>query len=329
LAASSVAAIKHRDSIGIWRVATGELHRSINVKDSRGLAFSPDGRTLAVGTPQSGITLWEVAAAKERLRLKPPDSWSEEMRFSPDGRYLATTGGDTKTVYLWDARTGEWIHRFTGHENGPEVLAFSSDGRVLASGGFDTTILLWDAAAVTAKRHTATTKLSAKEIEAGWDTLAGTDALAAYRAIWTLTASPRETAAFLREHLRRVEPVEEKTIANLVLDLDSPDFATRQRASKELSKLDHLAEPALRKALSGQPSLEMRRRIQQLLERLASPPSGAQLRPLRAVEVLEHLGTAEARRLLEMLAQGAAEARLTQEAKASLQRLAPRPARQP
>ena len=79
-----------------------------------------------------------------------------------------------------------------------------------------------------------------------------------------------------------VEPVEEKTIAKRVLDLDSADFATRERASKALARLDRLAEPTLRKALTGQPSLEMRRRIQQLLEQLASPPSSTQLRPLRS-----------------------------------------------
>jgi RNA polymerase sigma factor (sigma-70 family) len=324
-------AINHNDRVGVWSVATREQYRSIGVKDARGLTFSPDGRTLATGNPNNGVTLWEVTAAKERLRLKPPDSdsWSGILHFSPDGRYLATTGGLTKTVYLWDARTGELVHRFAGHQSLLEALAFSADGRVLASGSFDTTILLWDVAAVTAKRRTPTAKLSAKEIEACWDTLAGADATAAYRAIWTLTASPRETVAFLREHLRRVEPVEEKTIAKRVLDLDSPDFATRERASKELSKLDRLAEPALRKALTGKPSLEMRRRIQQLLEQLVSPPSGTQLRPLRVIEVLEHLDAPEARRLLQTLAGGAAEARLTQEAKASLGRLTARPADNP
>lgn len=318
-------AINHHDHIGIWRVATGEMHHSIAGNIVRGMTFSPDGRTLTTGNPTSGITLWEIATAKERLRIKPPDSGWDVVRFSPDGRYLATTGPHTKTVYLRDARTGGLIHRFTGHESGPEALAFSADGRVLASGSFDTTILLWDVAAVTAKRRTPAAKLSAKEIEACWHTLAGTDAMAAYRAIWTLTASPRETAAFLRERLRRVEPMEDKTIAKLVLDLDNSDFATRQRASEELSRLDRLAEPALRKALSGQPSLEMRRRVQQLLEQLASVPARTLLRALRAVEVLEHLDTAESRRLLETLATGAGDARLTQEAKASLARLTARP----
>jgi hypothetical protein len=212
-----------------------------------------------------------------------------------------------------------------GHDSGVEDLAFSADGLVLASASFDSTILLWDVAAITANRRSPTAKLSAKEIADCWDTLAGADAAAAYRAIWNFTASQREAVAFLRGHVRRVEPVEEKRIAELVRDLDNPDFATRERAAEALSKLDRLAEPALQKALKEQPSLEMRRRVQQLLEQIAGIPPSAQLRLLRAVEVLEHIGTPEARQVLEMLAGGGAAARLTQEAKASLARLAARP----
>ncbi len=323
-------AIDRRDSVGIWRVATGEPYRSIRVQEPGGHAYSPDGRMLAIAS-KNGITFWEVATAKERLHVKPPveGGWSGNLVFSPDGRCLATAGGINKPFWLWDVRTGESIHRFTGHESSPESLAFSADGRVLASGGSDTTILLWDVAAVTAKRRLPAAKLSVKEIEAHWGTLAGTDAAAAYRSTWALVTSPSETVAFLRERLRRVERVKEDVIAKLVLDLDSSDFATRERASVELSTLDSLAEPALRTALSSQPSLEMRRRVQQLLEQLASPPSSTHLRTLRAVEVLEHIGTPGAREVLETLAGGAIEARLTKEAKASLRRLMSRTSPQP
>ncbi len=96
----------------------------------------------------------------------------------------------------------------------------------------------------------------------------------------------------------------------------------RQKATNELSELDRLAESALRKALAGQPSAELRQRIQQLLEQLETVPSTEQLRALRAVEALELAGTTEARQVLVALAKGAPEARLTQEAKASLERLA-------
>jgi len=80
----------------------------------------------------------------------------------------------------------------------------------------------------------------------------------------------------------------------------------------------------LRKALAGQPSPEPQRRIQQLLEQLEAVPSAEQLQALRGVEALEMAATPEACRLLEVLAKGAPNARLTQETTASLERLARR-----
>jgi hypothetical protein len=105
-------------------------------------------------------------------------------------------------------------------------------------------------------------------------------------------------------------------------DLDSDQFAVRAKATTELEQWSELAEAALRKALADQPSLEVRRRVQLLLERLDGPiTSPERLRAMRAVEVLEHIDTPEARRLLEQLARGAPAALLTKEAKASLGRL--------
>ena len=114
-------------------------------------------------------------------------------------------------------------------------------------------------------------------------------------------------------------------ITGWIRDLDSPRFAARQEASEALEKVGDLAKPALRKALSAKPSPEVRRRIEQLLTKVEqlSPES---LRAVRAVEVLEHIGSAEAKRVLERLAAGAEGARLTREAKASLDRLDRRPA---
>jgi hypothetical protein len=105
-------------------------------------------------------------------------------------------------------------------------------------------------------------------------------------------------------------------------DLDDRRFAVRERAVRELKALGEPAVPALRQALRGGPALETRRRAEQLLEGLLRVPiTGEALRSLRAVEVLERVGTAEAKGVLERLAGGEPEARLTCEAKASLNRL--------
>jgi hypothetical protein len=104
----------------------------------------------------------------------------------------------------------------------------------------------------------------------------------------------------------------------------------RERTAAEVEKLGELAAPALRRTLQNKPTLEQRRRIEPILTRLeAVLPTGEALRSLRAVRVLEHAGTVEARRLLRELAAGAEDARLTQEAKAALARQSQRRSRAP
>jgi hypothetical protein len=95
----------------------------------------------------------------------------------------------------------------------------------------------------------------------------------------------------------------------------------REKAGKELEKLGYLVEPALRKCLSGEPSPEVRRQVELLLERLQGMTDPQLLRGLRVVEVLEGIGTDEARRLLEQVAKEAPSRRLTHEAKVALKRM--------
>jgi hypothetical protein len=86
----------------------------------------------------------------------------------------------------------------------------------------------------------------------------------------------------------------------------------------------------LREKLKDKPALEMRQRIDALLQKLDGPvPSPAQLRIIRAVQVLEQIGNLDAGKLLEKLAAGLPDERLTQEAKAALERLSMRPAAAP
>jgi Spy/CpxP family protein refolding chaperone len=137
-----------------------------------------------------------------------------------------------------------------------------------------------------------------------------------------LAASPRDSVPFLAKHLRPAAPPDNEQLARWIADLDSAVFADRDKATRELERQAELAEPLLRKAVAADPSPEARRRIEALLNKLQGPVTSAgTLRSIRAVEVLEHIATPEAREVLQNLAKGAAEARLTHEAKAALDRL--------
>ena len=124
--------------------------------------------------------------------------------------------------------------------------------------------------------------------------------------------------------MRPVPVVLEKDLAPLLADLEADDFKTREQASEALKKAGEQAVPVLKKALGRKPAPEARKRIERLLEQLTQQTPAAVLRGLRATEVLEHLGTPEAKHVLLSLSGGAPEALVTREAKASLQRLARR-----
>ena len=120
-----------------------------------------------------------------------------------------------------------------------------------------------------------------------------------------------------------VGPADAQRVAKLIKALDSEDFAVRSQAERELEQLGEAAADVLRKTNAS--SLEARRRIEQLLRALEPPITHPQhLRALRAVEALEYMNSPDAVRLLERLADGEPRAQRTQEACASLQRLARR-----
>jgi hypothetical protein len=197
------------------------------------------------------------------------------------------------------------------------ALAFTPDGRALIAGMSDSTILLWD---VFPAARSASDKLPAV-----WDDLASGDAQRAHRAVASLLAAGDEGVAFLTHRLQPLQAPDSEKLARWIADLDSEEFAVRERATRELSKAAETARPALIRARSGSPPLERRRRLDLLLEAIDNPvPSGEGLRGLRAITALEYLGTPAARRLLQRLSEGAPEARLTREARAALRRLAKR-----
>ena len=204
-------------------------------------------------------------------------------------------------------------------------FVFSVDGKMLISAAYDTTLLFWDLSRDRQALRLDPRPRSSQEPETLWSSLADSDASRAYQAITALRETPAQTVPFLQRHLHPARTPDSRQIARLMNDLDSPDFEVCQKATAELKRLGDLAEPALRGKLLHPLSLEARQRIEQLLEQVTvAGPEG--LRVLRAIEVLEQIGTPEARQLLKTLAEGAPESLLTRGAAASWRRLRKQPA---
>jgi WD40 repeat protein len=265
------------------------------------LAFSPDGRYLATAQHSPGIRLWDIIAGRLVGRVKAPEGGVVSLLFAPDGRHLFSGGSDT-TVLTWD------LTPLTRPRSGPSARRGSPDP-----------------AASSARRGSPDTAASAQTLDALWTDLAAKDAALAFAAMRKLCASPQQAVTLLKVRVLPYTATDPKRLAQLLAELESDRFESRRQAEAELLRLGDRAGPALRKALAGDPSLDLRQRLERLLKRLGQGLSAKLRRDLRAVEVLELIGGSDARRILQTLAAGVPSARLTWEAASASKRLAKRP----
>ncbi|MBO1061190.1 MAG: hypothetical protein HEQ14_09750 [Aphanizomenon flos-aquae CP01] len=107
------------------------------------VAYSPDGQTLASGSDDKTIKLWDVKTGNLLQTFTGHSNSVRSVAYSPDGQTLAS-GSDDKTIKLWNVKTGKVLQTLTGHSNWVKSVAYSPDGQTLASGSTDTTIKLWN-----------------------------------------------------------------------------------------------------------------------------------------------------------------------------------------
>jgi RNA polymerase sigma factor (sigma-70 family) len=309
-----------------WDIATGTELRRFDGGPLAHLrmAVFPGGRYLAVGwrtsadTPKkNSIRIWEVASGKEVAALCPDDSMADAVAISGDGRLIACLRHDA-TIRVYDVLTGDELRRF--HDRAlPMVVAFSPDGKTLASAGWDTTVTLWDVKDLT-RKVSRPEPLSRAQATALCTDLEGGDAVKAYAAVRALARVPGQAVPLLRERLTRPAPIAER-VAKLIAELDDDDFKMRERASAELKKIGTAAEAALRRALEGNPSPEAKRRIEVLLEHPSMTGVAPEfLAALRALEVLQLIGTPESHAVVKAAAKGVPGTPATEAAREALGR---------
>jgi WD40 repeat protein len=346
----------------IWDVAAGKELRRLTTgsKEIHALAFSPDGTAMVAAGPQSDfVQLWDPASGKPLRRSKRRHGGVAALTFAPDGKTLATTG--TGAVRFWDLTSLEEIGRqpvrSDGSATGVYSLAFSFDGKYLATGSQDNAVRVFDLSteqevmswkglhgwiysvafapdgrSVAIADHGFAVRLgdltgavkvpTVENLPALWRSLDDTDSARAHRAVWALAAAPDIAVPFLREQIAKL-PAQKDHAGPLLKDLSSDNFATRQRAIRALENLGRAAEPSLRKALAGElPSLEMRRRIERILDKVDGPVADPDvLRAQRITSALERMPGPAGRKILESIAKASSDSWLGKEATASLARL--------
>jgi hypothetical protein len=306
------------EGLTLVEVRTGVLRYCIpDASPDSPLAASPDGRLLAARRP-GDVGVWETATGEEvaGVFLDRVD----HLAITPDNRFLV--GTDASSLRVWDLATGKETRRWPlpGTASGMLLLP---DGRRAFTSLADGTALVWDLTPALRPAEPPVADPGPKQLTAWWADLADANPRRAYAAGWRLAAAPEgAVVGFLRQHLKpAVDPHLEKA-QGLIKDLESDVDAVRERAKAQLEALGSGATSALRQALEKDAAPEVRGRLEELMALPANRvPSPETVRQVRAIQVLERLGSKEARRLLTELAAGASHAADTQEAKGALERL--------
>jgi WD40 repeat protein len=283
-----------------WIAPTSDDHTFVSLEDDRICI-----RSAIVGT--------------ERRHFSTDDMKFACATLSPD-RWLLATGGWDHVVRLWEVATGKEIVSFRGHSGDIRSLAFDQSGSLLVSGSEDTTGLVWDLRGLWFGRDLL---IEAKpvDLERCWTILAGEDVPQAYSSMEKMASAGKGGSIFLREKLLpRVLPP--GRIDGLLRELANDRFETRELAFQKLHSITTLAEGPLRDLLASSRDAEVKRRLQELVERIESMEmSREDLRWFRALRILERINDLTARQLIGELAKGDQRDRRTLEASLALQRI--------
>jgi hypothetical protein len=312
------------DEIGRIDGLAGADRNRREMMPMQALAYSPDGRTLAV-LLDGRVQLVELATGKSRGQLTfatGTDVTADRqvvsfgsIAFAPDGRTLAV-GCSNGAVRRFDLRSGRELPPLSGQTGSIVALLYTPDGKTILSYGSNGQFLSWRADAGGDWKPKAG-PLPEAALEALWDSLRSDDPVDTFGCMHALTASPKEAVSYLRKRVAPVPKADLERIDRLVADLQKGDYNTRKRAVVELRKIGAPAAPAIRRTQEHGFD-ELLRRLVYEFENLS--PSAEEMRSLRVVAVLEQIGDADARKFLEELADGAPGAALTLQAKSALDR---------
>ncbi len=306
----------------LYDVATGKALNRLggHMNSVNGLTFSPDGRLLVTwgenplgSSMMDHVYVWDAGTGRAVSTLPSGlEIGAGSAAFAPDGRTLATASADGR-IRLWEVATWTIRVEFRGHRDRVTALAFGPDGQ-LFSGGLDTLVL---------RREVRRPRVADRgSLENAWAALAQADGATGFHAQEQFLAEPSRSVEWFTTRVTPARPLDPARMRLLLATLSHDDYSRREQATAELKEFWPLAKAGLREVVDKSPSPEARRRAAAILEEMAERAmSPGELRALRAAEVLEWIGTPEARALLRKLTSGSPDAQLTRDASAACKRL--------
>jgi hypothetical protein len=283
------------------------------------MKFSPDslylavlgsrGRSSATDQPRPDLSIWNTETGRALTPSIELEPGNLSFDISPDGRNIAFSG-DRLTIY--ELASGQRRLEFAHPGYYPR---FSPDGRLLAATSQAVPITLWD---VRGERARPAAVPQQADLQQAWADLASDDPRKGFQAVRLLAGFPAVSLPLLRDEVARLPVASPELIAGWIKQLDSPAFAEREQATKELKRVADVAANGVRAAVESSKSPELLRRGTEILVALERP-STPTLRLIRAVEAVEWIGTPDARELLRDWS--GKRGRLAEESKAALARL--------
>jgi hypothetical protein len=308
-------------------VASGKLVHEMQPRMTMSIVpvFSQDGNWLVFGGVavsdkgnENRFEIWHVPSG--RLYREVTDDFGSGFEWSaialaPHGQMLAVAD-KRHAIVLLEFATGRRIATLPGHAGPLTALAFSHDGRRLVSASEDRTVLVWSLDRLARARLIG-------DDDRLWQDLAGKPD-EAYPIVWKLVQSPKRAIALTQKRLPAEGPQE---LNRLIADLASPVYLKRNEAKERLTRLGLATLPVLQAALKRPKDLEQRRRLEDVLQAVMTQrPSDDLLRENRVIQMLEMMGTPEAQKEMQRLAQGSPDGTRTITARMALERMKKREA---
>lgn len=322
--------------IALYDPKEDKLVRAFDVKEGPApsfpmvatLAFAPDSKMLAAGCFDAVIRIFNTTAknptdTKEQRLCEGHLAVPYAIAFSADGRSLIS-GSFDRTARLWEAFSGKQIAQFKGHFGPVMGVGFVKNGRSVFTASSDSTVLQWDVPGLAGRGKLPSVNMNVDDFNSVWTLLTSEETPRGHETMWRCIAAGKEVIAHMTKE-KKYYLLDPERVKKLFKDLDSSNFVIRTAAMNELVGYGRWMEGRFDAAMANPPSLEYKRRIEMLKERLNEKQSASlvqeRLRLRRFMLICEQVGGEDAIEALTRIADRGPEEDLRDEARASLERL--------